>query len=41
VDVAWMGTITDPVCGSGFCPAWMARVENPVTLPAYGELLPL
>src|SRR5258705_9976156 len=27
-----MGTVTDPVTGSGSCPAWTASVENPMRL---------
>src|SRR5690348_15713903 len=29
VELAWIGTITAPVVGSGSWPAWMARVEKP------------
>ena len=35
VDVAWIGTLTAPVAGSGSCPAWMARVSKPLIPAGY------
>jgi hypothetical protein len=32
VDVWYIGGMTEPVIGSGVCPAWIAKVSNPASL---------
>src|SRR6185503_3213246 len=41
VEVWWIGTTTDPVLGSGSCPAWIASVSNPYRSSMAGEATPL
>ncbi len=40
VEVWWIGTTTDPVLGSGSCPAWIASVSNPYRSPMPREATP-
>src|SRR4051794_8321074 len=41
VEVWWIGTTTDPVLGSGCCPAWIASVSNPYRSSMAREATPV